>query len=205
MSEFSLYATDHDALETMVLRVLKTIGEHNRVEWAAVVSELRRHELTDPFEEEPLTARSIPAWEDPRLVVALRELTQLRALRAFVGGLGRMNAWLVDLPLRVKIASNGERAEFAAFDALILRSKRPWPRHLAFLMDRDARCSYLAPGETAALAEAVVTNGYLRRAADYCMSALKEPACGRFLASLAEFLVSAGRAGQALYYRELGT
>jgi len=205
MSEFSLYAIDHDALETTVLHVLKAIGDHDRSKWSAVVSELRRYKLTDPFEEEPLTARSIPSWDDARLIVALRELTRLRALRKFVGGLGRMNAWLVDLPLRVTIASEGERAEFAAFDTLLLRSSRPWPRHLAFLMDPDARCSYMAPDDAVALADAVVTNGYLRRAATDCMSSLNEPECGGFLAALADFIASVGHAGQALYYHELRT
>jgi hypothetical protein len=205
VSEFCLNAIDHDGLETLVLRVLKAIAESDRREWAAIVGELRKHDLTDPFEEEPLTGRRIPPWDDPRLVLALRTLTQIRARHTFVGSVGRMNGWLVDLPLRVAFRNEGEKREFAEFDTLILRSGHRFPRHLEFLDDPDAQCSYVLPGEVARLGCSMADNGYLVRAGRYYASESEEQVFGRFLADVAVYIMRTAAEGHALYYRELGT
>lgn len=225
LSEFTLYAMDHAALETLVLRVLKAIGERDRKQWAAFVAELRegpsspvklssvgrfgsiRPDLIDPFEDEPLTARRIPHWEDATLQNSLRTLAQLTALHRFVGDMGRMQGWLMDMPLREAFASDGQRAEFEALNSLILSGKREMPRHLAFLRDPDAHCSYVVPEELASLAQLVDEHGYLRQAARR-LATIEEGGgrfLGRFLDRLRAFLLFAAAEGCSLYYRELET
>ena len=201
MSEFTLYAVDHDELEIWILRVLRAIGEKNRAEWTAVVRELRKHKLTDPFEDEPLSGRSIAMWGDARLSAALLALTMIRARHRFDGGMGRMYQWLSELPERIS-ATPAEQGEFHVLRSAILDRQRPFPKHLAFLADPDAKCSYVLPDEVYQMARAMAEGGYLARAAQVLAADRGEPHCGRFLERLLGFVMSTSRDGHALYFHE---
>ena len=227
MSEFSLYAIDHPALEALVLRVLKIIGERDRKGWTAFVSELRRHpcwplhlssvgrvgggcgssrpNLTNPLGDEPLTARSIPAWDDARLMVALRELAQLSARHRFVGGLGRLHSWLVERPLAHPFETDAERAEFAALDTLVLRPQTSLPRHVEFLGSSSTHHSYVAPDNVELLARAVEAGGYLHRLSQEARREAGSATVGHFLDRLRCFLLLAASEGCGLFYQEYRT